>query len=94
MSVLAARSGNPLLAIPRPAPSCLDGGAGLAGRDNPSSGHFEEFTMPHSPFGWSLPPGCHTLPGDEMREPETLRCEFCGEPLPIQPDSSEWKEDG
>jgi len=27
-----------------------------------------------SVFGWSLPPGCHTLPGEELQY-----CEICGE---------------
>jgi hypothetical protein len=30
--------------------------------------------MPRSIFGWSYPPGCHSVPGDEPDPP----CEICG----------------
>ena len=32
--------------------------------------------MPHSKFGWSLPPGCTSLPGD-MDDPDDTRCCRC-----------------
>ena len=35
-------------------------------------------------FGWSLPPGCHTLPGEEPEAPQP-RC-HCGSFLKAQPD--------
>jgi hypothetical protein len=44
--------------------------------------------MPHSIFGWSLPPGCHTLPGEEP-EPVQPRCEHCQAYLPWKPDAEQ-----
>lgn len=32
--------------------------------------------MPHSKFGWSLPPGCTHLPGD-IDDPDDTRCGQC-----------------
>jgi len=47
-------------------------------------------------FGWSLPPGCSTLPGEEP-EPVQPRCACCGAFLPYAADSWEtrehWEED-
>jgi hypothetical protein len=36
--------------------------------------------MPHSKFGWSLPPGCTRLPGD-MDDPDDTRCAQCNRDL-------------
>jgi hypothetical protein len=47
--------------------------------------------MTHSIFGWSLPPGCHSVPGDEPHYEQittrvhraahetVFRCENCGD---------------
>ena len=42
-------------------------------------------------FGWSLPPGCGTLPGEEP-EPQPLRCSHCGGFLKQSADSIERRE--
>jgi len=41
-------------------------------------------------FGWSLPPGCGRLPGEEP-EPAQPRCN-CGALLPYKPDRTEHVE--
>lgn len=40
-------------------------------------------------FGWSLPPGCSTLPGEEPEEPIALRCKYCGRYVSKEVDHSE-----
>lgn len=45
-------------------------------------------------FGWSLPPGCKHLPGeDEPDGPVVLNCSCCGSFLPHKADRTEpWKD--
>lgn len=46
--------------------------------------------MSHSKFGWSLPPGCTTLPGEnEPDGPPLYRCTHCGAFLPQKADRTE-----
>jgi hypothetical protein len=44
--------------------------------------------MSRSVFGWSLPPGCGRLPGEEP-EPVQPRCSHCNGFLPWKPDRTE-----
>lgn len=48
--------------------------------------------MSRHPFGWSLPPGVTTLPGEEDA-PRQMRCK-CGSFLPSKPFKTEPWEDG
>jgi hypothetical protein len=46
-----------------------------------------------SVFGWSLPPGCTTLPGENEPDERVLyRCSACGGFLREKPDRTEDKE--
>lgn len=46
-----------------------------------------------SKYGWSLPPGARSLPGEEPDDPVTLVCPECGADLPASPAVSEpWEE--
>jgi hypothetical protein len=44
-------------------------------------------------FGWSLPPGCSTLPGDIVERPQP-RCFDCNAFLPFKPEKVEPWEQG
>lgn len=44
-------------------------------------------------FGWSLPPGCGRLPGEEPQESISLRCRKCGRFIKMQVTRSEPWED-
>lgn len=44
-------------------------------------------------FGWSLPPGCSSLPGEEDETPDHIACAKCAARLPLQATRSErWEE--
>lgn len=40
-------------------------------------------------FGWSLPSGCTSLPGDDNEAPDHIACRTCAARLPLQPTRSE-----
>lgn len=46
-----------------------------------------------SKFGWSLPAGCNTLPGEEPESPIALKCPKCGRFLKMEVTRVEpWEE--
>lgn len=44
-------------------------------------------------FGWSLPPGCRRLPGEEQEGPVALKCPTCGRFIKIKQTRAEPWED-